>query len=329
MVGKEMNIKIKGITAVFAAVAALFCLTLIIVLRTNTATITILQTSDIHGMLYPYDYEKDTPAVYGMAQVASVVKQQRMRDPKLLLIDTGDTSRGNGAERLRGLEIHPVTQALNYLEYDIWTIGNHEFNFEFSCLEKQITDFSGEVLAGNIYTESGEPFLSAYKIFKIRGVRVAVFGLTASRVPLWEKSSPEHYNNMTFTEPVDEVGKILEKIGDSADIVVGNIHYGLQSKYGSVGVGEIAEKYGEKIDALLIGHDHDSVCRKINGVIVLEPSCNGRFVSRVQFTLSKTESGWEVNTPLTEYELINTAYYSPDYKYMREFSWIHEELIND
>ncbi len=321
-----MNRKIKVITAVLAAAAVLFCLTLIIILRTNTATITILQTSDIHGMLYPYDYEKDTPAVYGMAQVASVVKQQRTRDSKLLLIDTGDTSRGNEIERLRGLGIHPVTQVMNYLDYDIWTVGNHEFNFEFSCLERQISDFNGEVLAGNIYTESGERFLAAYKIFKIRGVRVAVFGLTASRVPLWEKSAPEHYNNMTFTEPIDEVGKILDEIGSGADIIVGNIHYGLQSKYGSVGVGEIAEKYGDKIDALLIGHDHDSVCRKINGVIVLEPACKGRFVSRLQFTLSKTKRGWQLNEALTEYELINTAYYSPDYKYMREFSWINEEL---
>ncbi len=324
-----MKRKIKGITAAFAAAAALLCLILIIILHTHTATVTILQTSDIHGMLYPYDYEKDTTAVYGMAQVASVVKQQRMRDSKLLLIDTGDISRGNCVEQLRGLEIHPVTQALNYLEYDIWTIGNHEFNFEFSCLEKQIADFNGEVLAGNIYTESGEQFLSAYKIFKIRGVRVAVFGLIASRVPLWEKSAPAHYDNMTFTEPIDEVGKILAEIGDSADIIVGNIHYGLQSKYGSVGVGEIAEKYGDKIDALFIGHDHDSVCKKINGVIVLEPACKGKFVSRVQFTLSKTDSGWQTDKALTEYELINTAYYSPDYEYMREFSWIHEKLISN
>lgn len=324
-----MKRKIKVIKVVLATATVIFCLTLIIVLRANTATITILQTSDIHGMLYPYNYEKNTSTVYSMAQVASVVKQQRIRDPKLLLIDTGDTSRGNCVEELRNFSVHPVTQAMNYLEYNVWTIGNHEFNFEFSCLEKQIADFGGTVVTGNVYTKEGERFLSAYKIFKIRGVRVVVFGLTASRVPLWERNTPEHYDEMSFTEPIDEVGKILEEIGDSADIIIGNIHYGLQSKYGSVGVGEIAKKYGDKIDALLIGHDHDSVCRKINGVIVLEPACFGKFVSRLQFTLSKSADGWQINKALTQYELINTAYYSPDRQYIKEFSWIHDKLIQN
>ena len=233
--------------------------------------ITILQTSDIHGMINCYDYKKNYATKYGLARIAAIVREQRRRDDELLLIDCGDLTVGNHIENFRSEAVHPAIEALNFLEYDIFTIGNHEFNFEFDCLQNEIANFSGTTLGGNIYKPDGTRFLNAYKIFTVKGVRVAIFGVIAPHVPYWERKAAEHYNGMRFTEPIDEIGIILDEIGDSADVIIGNDHYGLNGSFESKGVTEIAKKYQGLIDALFIGHSHKAVNTTIYNIPVLQP----------------------------------------------------------
>ena len=53
-------------------------------------TLTILQTSDIHGNVYPINYATNKPADSGLAKIQTLVKQLRSKDPDLILIDNGD-----------------------------------------------------------------------------------------------------------------------------------------------------------------------------------------------------------------------------------------------
>ena len=89
-----------------------------------------------------------------------------------------------------------VRSSMNYLDYDAWTLGNHEFSFGFNYVQKEIKEFKGVTLAGNIYQKDGSRWLNAYQIFDVNGVKVAVFGIDAPHIPIWEKSDPTHYNNM-------------------------------------------------------------------------------------------------------------------------------------
>ena len=114
-------------------------------------TVTILATSDLHGRIYPYEYAIDSEDKdAGLAKIATLIKQERAINPNAVLMDLGDTVQDNSAELFNNDPIHPMIEALNYLKYDTWTLGNHEFNFEKDFLLKNVATFEGTVLAANI-----------------------------------------------------------------------------------------------------------------------------------------------------------------------------------
>lgn len=293
----------------------------------ESKTVTILQTGDLHGMVNPYDYASDKVSKTSLAHAATVIKAERSKDPNLLLLDTGDTTQANYIQEFLNENPNPIIGALNYLDYDAWTLGNHEFNFGFSYVTKEISEFEGVTLAGNIYKADGSRWIDAYHIFDVDGVKVAVFGIDAPHIPQWEKADPTHYDNMTFTSPMEETGKILKELDGKADVVIGSIHYGLEGEYGTEGVQALAETYGDRIDALLIGHAHAVVDETIGGIPVLEPGSNGQYVSKVTITLTGSGSGWTVDKSATTGELLDCSAVTPDADFLAEFKSLHEKSL--
>ena len=293
----------------------------------ESKTVTILQTSDLHGMVNPYDYASDKVSKTSLAHAATVIKAERSKDPNLLLLDTGDTTQANYIQEFLNENPNPIIGALNYLDYDAWTLGNHEFNFGFSYVTKEISEFEGVTLAGNIYKADGSRWIDAYHIFDVDGVKVAVFGIDAPHIPQWEKADPTHYDNMSFTSPMEETGKILKELDGKADVVIGSIHYGLEGEYGTEGVRALAETYGDRIDALLIGHAHAVVDETIGGIPVLEPGSNGQYVSKVTITLTGSGSGWTVDKSATTGELLDCSAVTPDADFLAEFKSLHEKSL--
>lgn len=293
----------------------------------ESKTVTILQTSDLHGMVNPYDYASDKVSKTSLTHAATVIKAERSKDPNLLLLDTGDTTQANYIQEFLNENPNPIIGALNYLDYDAWTLGNHEFNFGFSYVTKEISEFEGVTLAGNIYKADGSRWIDAYHIFDVDGVKVAVFGIDAPHIPRWEKADPTHYDNMSFTSPMEETGKILKELDGKADVVIGSIHYGLEGEYGTEGVQALAETYGDRIDALLIGHAHAVVDETIGGIPVLEPGSNGQYVSKVTITLTGSGSGWTVDKSATTGELLDCSAVTPDADFLAEFKSLHEKSL--
>lgn len=288
-------------------------------------TVTILQTSDLHGMVNPFDYASNKENKTSMAHAAAVIKAEREQDPDLLLLDTGDTTQANYIQSFLDEEPDPMIDALNYLKYDAWTLGNHEFNFDFKYTQKKIGEFQGVTLGGNFYKADGKRWLDAYHIFDVDGVKVAVFGVDAPHIPQWEKSDPGHYDNMKITEPMEEIGKILDELEGKADVIIGSVHYGLDGEYGCAGMREVAETYGDRMDALFIGHAHAKVDETIGGIPVLEPGTNGEFVGKVTLTLKADGDGWAVDK--AEGELIDCAAVTPDPEFLAEFKDLHEKSL--
>ena len=293
----------------------------------DKVTVTLLQTSDLHGMINPFDYASNKETKNGLAHVASIVAAERKADPSLLLIDTGDTLQANYIQEFRNEAVHPMVDVLNYLKYDAWVLGNHEFNFEFGSLLKAVSAFKGTVMAGNAYKADGTRWQSAYKIFDVKGVKVAVFGLTAPHIPQWEASDPGHYDNMTFTSPMAETGKVLDELKGKADLVIGAIHYGPDGEYGTEGCKEIAEKYGDRLDGLFIGHAHATINEKMNGVPVIEPANNGQYVGKMAFTLTQKDGKWTVDKNATATGLIKSADAAPDAAFLAQYKSLHEKTL--
>ena len=82
----------------------------------ESKTITILQTSDLHGMINPFDYASNKESKTSLAHAAAIIQAERAKDPDLLLLDTGDTVQANYIQSFLDEVPHPAMAAFNYLD---------------------------------------------------------------------------------------------------------------------------------------------------------------------------------------------------------------------
>lgn len=246
--------------------------------------IVILETSDLHGRLFSYDYAIDqVDSSAGLTKAATIIKEERAKNKNLILADNGDTVQDNNAELFNSMPIHPMIQGLNDLNYDFWTLGNHEFNFEKEFLLKNINGFKGKVLSANIIKEDGKPLVNPYVIKTIDGVRVAFVGMTPPHIPMWEASTPDHFQGMTFIDPEDAVKNTLKEIDGKYDLLIGLFHLGRDDEKGGNGVHKLAEKFPQ-FDIIFGGHEHAVYVEKRNGVTIIEPGSYGSNVAKGEIT---------------------------------------------
>lgn len=105
----------------------------------NFQTITIGATGDMHGRIFAYDYALDGVDVNaGFTKIATLLNEERANYDNFLMIDLGDTVQGNSAELFNDLPVHPVVETMNFMDYDVWVPGNHEFDFERAFLERSL-----------------------------------------------------------------------------------------------------------------------------------------------------------------------------------------------
>jgi 2',3'-cyclic-nucleotide 2'-phosphodiesterase/3'-nucleotidase len=116
-------------------------------------TITVLQTSDLHANLLPWNYARGEAADWGLARVATRVREVRRRARHVLLLDGGDTIQGAPAGWLEARRPlggpHFMATAMNALGYDAMSVGNHEFNFGLGVLRRAQKDSAFPWLSAN------------------------------------------------------------------------------------------------------------------------------------------------------------------------------------
>ena len=96
----------------------------------DSVNITFLGTSDIHGHYMPWDYSLDEENTSGsLAQIATAVKEVRESEDNVVLIDAGDFIQDNSSELFQDMNPHPGVSVMNDLNYDVWAIGNDEFDY--------------------------------------------------------------------------------------------------------------------------------------------------------------------------------------------------------
>ena len=99
----------------------------------DRVTITVLQTSDLHANLLPWNYARAAAADWGLARVATRVRRIRASEPNVLLLDGGDTIQGAPAAWLEARRPaggpHFMAAAMNALGYDVWRIRFLAFLF--------------------------------------------------------------------------------------------------------------------------------------------------------------------------------------------------------
>lgn len=291
--------------------------------------IVLLETSDLHGRIYSYDYavdEKDSDA--GLAKVATIVKKERAENDNVILIDCGDSMQDNSAELFNNQDVHPMIEGLNVLNYDVWTLGNHEFNYGLDFLNKNIKAFEGKVLSANIKTTNGDYYVKPNTIIEKDGVRVAIIGLTPPEIPRWEGSTPDHYKDLEFNQDTVAVAKKqIKELEGKYDVLVGAFHLGKEGEYGYLGADAIAKACPE-FDVIFMGHEHSKYNYEVNGVKMLEPGKYGNQVAKADIILKADKYGnYEVMDITTD--SLKTAEVEEDEAFLNEFEYVHKKSIEN
>ncbi|KYD10345.1 2',3'-cyclic-nucleotide 2'-phosphodiesterase [Caldibacillus debilis] len=279
--------------------------------RETETTLTVLETSDVHGHIFPVNYGTNAYAGLGMAKIATLVKEIRRKEKNVLLIDNGDNIQGTPLTyhyvKFMSGEMNPVVKVMNHLRYDAAVVGNHEFNYGMEVLERAVGQSDFPWLSANLLDKgTGEPYFGKPYIIKLfeGGLKVAVLGLTTHYIPNWEK--PEHIRSLRFEDTVESAKRWVKKIRaeEKPDVLVLSYHGGFERDpdTGAPDEAETGENVAyrlcmevEGIDCLLTGHQHRKIWGKtVNGVVVLQPGCNGQYLGKATIRLKKAEGRWTI-----------------------------------
>ncbi|EOG5758500.1 bifunctional UDP-sugar hydrolase/5'-nucleotidase [Vibrio cholerae] len=292
--------------------------------------VTILGTSDLHGHFMPWDYSADKLNLSGsLSQIATKVKTIRQEQPNVILVDAGDTIQGNFVETFKDEAIDPMMLGFNEMKYDVWVLGNHEFDFGLKVLNRSLTQFKGRSLAGNIQRPDGNPFLPGYTIIERGGIKIGVIGMDTPMTQVFAEGT-NRLEGMTFTNPTLEVQKIIKQIDPQVDAIVLVAHMGLENENDitNTGVTDIANGNPE-LDAIVAGHMHTLIDKAVvNGVIITEPDKYGRALSRIDLQFEEQNGKFTlINKDSLTYKIKDItsdskmeSLYEPYHKRLREMA---------
>lgn len=282
----------------------------------NKLTLTILETSDVHGSILPINYGNNDYANVGLAKISTLVTEERNTNKHVMLIDNGDVIQGTPLTyhyaKTSTQKINPMIKVLNELRYDAAIIGNHEFNYGMELLNDAVVKSDFPWLTCNILNEKdGEPYFGKpYIVKEFEGVKVAVLGVTTHYIPNWE--NPTHIVGLCFEDALESTKQWAEKIKmeEKPDLLVVSYHGGFESH---LSTGEPTEVLtGENqayemcrqikgIDVLLTGHQHRTIAQTtVNDVLVVQPGVNGQYLGKVSITFEKEDGKWNIVTKKAE-----------------------------
>lgn len=271
-------------------------------------TVTVLQTSDVHGRLLPWDYSRARPDDVGLARIATRVAAIRRETPNVLLLDGGDTIQGSPlgylhARRPEGRK-DPMSEAMSAMRYDAMAVGNHEFNYGLDVLRRAEADASFPWLSANTLNAADRsPAFPEYVVKTFGKVRVGVLGLTTPNVPGWEpeKNRP----GLTWEDPVETARRLVPVLRgrERCDLVVVLIHSGLEVDLASGKPDDTAHENRVAalarsvpgVDLILTGHTHRRLnLVRVEGVPVTQPGRWGEALARVDLKLARAGGRWKV-----------------------------------
>ncbi len=258
---------------------------------TKNKKITILATTDIHGNILGYNYDKgESFNNSGMNRIYSYIKQVKSENLNTLVVDNGDIIQGNTLTdemySNKKHEKHPVISAMNFMGYDAMVLGNHEFNFGLDLIKSLEKQSNFPFLSANVdYRESGEDFVKTHTIINCGGVRVGIIGLTTPNVPRWVGNLVKDLN---FHDLGETAYRYVSEIRDKVDIIMVMAHASMVSEHDKKNERDAAEKILRlcpEIDVLVVGHFHITVKEKRGKTLIGGATDSGQEVIRFDLTL--------------------------------------------
>lgn len=263
-------------------------------------TVSILETTDMHGNFFPRDFINAVPASGSLARVSTLVDSLRDAGKNVVLLDNGDILQGQPTAYyynfIDTVTPHPVARMLKFLGYDAASIGNHDVETGHAVYDRYRAALDTIPLLGAnvIDTATGEPYLTPYTVIERDGVRIAVLGLLTPSIPAW---LPENlWSGLRFETMVDAAAKWLPVIREKEKphVIVGLFHSGKDSSVITGGVMENASTEVARLvpgfDVIFFGHDHNQFVGRIGDTPVLNPGAHAGAVAEAQVTVALDEN---------------------------------------
>ena len=247
--------------------------------QAGQAHLRIMETTDIHVHVLPYDYYADEAVdTLGLARTASLIEAVRAESTNSLLLDNGDLYQGNPMGDFiayeRGVEgqLHPVTKAMNALGFDASTLGNHEFNYGLDFLAGCLAGAEFPFVSANVVTKAGatpdqdETLVPPYVILdrtltdgagEEHPIRIGVIGFAPPQIVEWDRKNLE--GRVTARDIVETAEAWVPKMrAEGAQLVVALCHSGIgEAEHVPMQENAAIPLAGvEGIDVVLTGHQH-------------------------------------------------------------------------
>ena len=277
----------KRISSIFLLLWAFLSLSA----TTREVKLKLIETSDIHGNFFPYNFITQQDWNGSFARVYTYVQQERQTyGDNLLLMDNGDILQGQPSAYyynfMDTVSTHITAAMMNYMGFVVGNMGNHDVEAGHSVYDRWIKQCNFPVLGANIIrTSDGQPYLKPYEIIEI----------------IQEKEKP--------------------------DVVIGLFHAGKEArtvagKYREDASAEIAERI-PGFDIIMMGHDHRRFCGKIanaqgDSVLLINPANNGRTVGDIEICL--TVDGDKVVRKSIQGTLTDMDKLQPSQEFMAQFT---------
>lgn len=301
----------------------------------------IVQTSDLHGNYYPFDFIHQRDAAGSLARVHALVQANReIYKDNLILLDNGDILQGQPTayyyNYMDTVAPHLTAEMLNFMKYDAGNMGNHDIETGRAVFDRWSDDCQFPVLGANIIdTTTGQPHFKPYQVLERDGVKIVILGMITPAIPVW--LSENLWKGLRFDDMEDTARKWMKVIREkeNPDLVIGMFHAGqdaqlMGSLYRENASVEVARNVPE-FDIVLMGHDHAREQKTIENiagekVLIMNPASNGVVVSDVDVTL-KLRNGKVVDKHISGV-LTETKSYGVSESFMNKFAPQYETIQN-
>lgn len=267
--------------------------------QTNTIKhLTILHTNDVHSHIDPFPADDPRNAnMGGVSRRAALIESIRKENPNVLLLDAGDIFQGTPYFNYYGGELE--FKLMSMMQYDLSTIGNHDFDNGIQGLYAQMPHAKFEFVSANydFKNTAMDGLVKPYKIFNKNGIKVGVFGIGIELDGLVDKKM---YQETVYSDPLEasqEMVRILKK-EQQCDVVIclSHLGYSYRNEPNKICDLKLAE-LTKDIDLIIGGHTHTfldkpTVVKNLEGkeVLVNQVGCYGINLGRIDFYLDSSRS---------------------------------------
>lgn len=307
--------------------------------KEKTIDLKFIETSDVHGSFFPYDFINRKPKAGSLARVATYVNQLRSQHGEnVILLDNGDILQGQPVNYYSNYvdttSANIAAQVVNYLRYDAQTIGNHDVETGHRVYDKWVSATHCPILGANVIdTKTNKPYLKPYTILKRGGARIAIIGLLTPAIPNW--LGENLWSGLRFEEMVSSARQWMRvvKEQEKADIVIGLFHSG---KDGGITTPHYKEDAALAVarevpgfDVVFFGHDHTRYADAVTNsegklVACLDPANNAMSVAQADLQLVKKKGRWCVKE--SQWKLVDVADLPVDNEFVDHFSAFNETV---